>query len=228
LVTKKIGGIKTYIYLILFACLALGTVIYSSCSKDPCSGVICLNGGSCAAGKCICASGYTGETCRDLATTQIRYHNNTFTPVFISVNGYSSSIPVGGSYYFSGNYGAAAIGAANTVSAAGVSYSWALIDTFPASGILTVPLDVPPAYFYLKVVNNDSLNAGVIITNTGLLDQRTDTVNLPGFGGGYGIGYFDAHDSTQLTIYTGVTAHSFDVAPYLPFSTNQAFIAFVP
>ncbi len=40
-----------------------GVVLYSSCEKDPCSGVSCKNGGSCAMGACKCPSGFEGPTC---------------------------------------------------------------------------------------------------------------------------------------------------------------------
>ena len=55
---------------ILFAgVLTLGVftiVLYASCSKkeeDKCTGVACLNGGACAAGICVCPSGYSGPRC---------------------------------------------------------------------------------------------------------------------------------------------------------------------
>lgn len=34
-----------------------------SCAKDPCSGVICKNGGACLDGNCICPMGYNGANC---------------------------------------------------------------------------------------------------------------------------------------------------------------------
>lgn len=38
-------------------------VLYSACTKDPCSTLTCKNGGSCASGLCHCASGYEGSDC---------------------------------------------------------------------------------------------------------------------------------------------------------------------
>ncbi|MCX8480148.1 MAG: hypothetical protein ORN56_10180 [Chitinophagales bacterium] len=40
-----------------------------SCAKDPCSGVVCKNGGACLDGNCICQMGYRGADCGQ----QVRY-----------------------------------------------------------------------------------------------------------------------------------------------------------
>lgn len=47
--------------LILVAIL-IGFTIWS-CAKDPCSGVVCKNGGACLDGNCICPMGYNGADC---------------------------------------------------------------------------------------------------------------------------------------------------------------------
>lgn len=53
-------------YVALSAFLTLSAfcaVLYSSCSKDECKGVTCLNGGTCSGGNCTCPVGYEGTTC---------------------------------------------------------------------------------------------------------------------------------------------------------------------
>ena len=35
----------------------------SACKKDPCKGIVCKNGGTCANGDCNCPTGYTGSDC---------------------------------------------------------------------------------------------------------------------------------------------------------------------
>jgi hypothetical protein len=45
-------------------------VLYSSCEKDPCKGVTCLNGGSCYNGVCSCQTGFEGPLCADKMTTR--------------------------------------------------------------------------------------------------------------------------------------------------------------
>ena len=48
--------------IIIFA-LLLATAAMTSCKKDPCDKVACLNGGTCANGICNCPTGYTGSNC---------------------------------------------------------------------------------------------------------------------------------------------------------------------
>ncbi len=45
--------------------LFLGTIILllSACKKDPCKDKVCLNGGACIDGTCLCTNGYTGTNC---------------------------------------------------------------------------------------------------------------------------------------------------------------------
>lgn len=53
----------------LMSILLIGsTGTFTSCKKDPCKDKNCENGGSCADGTCVCASGYEGEECK----TQVR------------------------------------------------------------------------------------------------------------------------------------------------------------
>lgn len=39
------------------------TMALSSCKKDACDDVVCLNGATCNDGSCACAGGYEGTTC---------------------------------------------------------------------------------------------------------------------------------------------------------------------
>ena len=50
----------------VFACVfALGSVVYiSSCKKDTCKDVQCLNNGVCDEGTCDCVNGFTGDRCQ--------------------------------------------------------------------------------------------------------------------------------------------------------------------
>lgn len=40
--------------------------LYSSCSKDACAGVTCLNTGTCNSGVCVCPTGTGGNNCEKL------------------------------------------------------------------------------------------------------------------------------------------------------------------
>lgn len=48
---------------ITFIALLTSVLFISSCEKDPCDDVKCLNGGYCDNGNCNCAPGYTGDDC---------------------------------------------------------------------------------------------------------------------------------------------------------------------
>ena len=50
----------------LSALLTIGSfcaVTYTSCTKDECKSVTCLNGGTCSGGSCTCKSGIGGNSC---------------------------------------------------------------------------------------------------------------------------------------------------------------------
>jgi hypothetical protein len=46
------------------------TVVYTSCEKDSCIDLKCVNGGSCADGFCRCPTGYEGTECQIKAATK--------------------------------------------------------------------------------------------------------------------------------------------------------------
>ena len=61
---------KKLIFLLLTVC-GLTFVLISSCkkeTKDPCEGITCLNGGTCANGSCNCPQGYSGSNCSQQLT----------------------------------------------------------------------------------------------------------------------------------------------------------------
>jgi hypothetical protein len=49
---------------------AFGAVMYTSCNKDECKDVTCLNGGTCSGGNCVCLAGYEGVSCETLSATK--------------------------------------------------------------------------------------------------------------------------------------------------------------
>jgi len=57
---------KAIKYLALGVIVTLGifcTVLYSSCAKDTCGAVTCLNHGTCSGGICQCKTGLSGPNC---------------------------------------------------------------------------------------------------------------------------------------------------------------------
>ncbi len=53
---------------------AFSGVLYTSCTKDACKGVTCLNSGTCDGGTCTCPSGIGGNTCETVYRSL--YNNN--------------------------------------------------------------------------------------------------------------------------------------------------------
>ncbi|MHB1279195.1 MAG: EB domain-containing protein [Bacteroidia bacterium] len=55
----------------------VGLTSLNSCQKDdpgagsPCENIVCLNGGYCANGQCVCPEGYTGANCSQQITPDI-------------------------------------------------------------------------------------------------------------------------------------------------------------
>lgn len=58
---KSIKHIAFAAFLTLSAFCA---IFYVSCSKDPCKGVTCNNGGTCSSGNCTCPTGWIGSNCQ--------------------------------------------------------------------------------------------------------------------------------------------------------------------
>ena len=92
-----------FILTTLIVAALFSTAIFTACTKnsnsntDPCSSVVCLNGGSCSGGTCTCPTGYTGTDCGTVAQSTIRYVNNTFTTVYMTINGNATALISGGS-----------------------------------------------------------------------------------------------------------------------------------
>lgn len=48
----------------------VGVAVLTSCEKNSCDGVTCLNGGSCGSGVCTCPSGFEGAQCETKSITR--------------------------------------------------------------------------------------------------------------------------------------------------------------
>lgn len=88
---------RSFKAVVVSAVIAMGVffgVSYSSCSKDSCKGVTCINNGQCGGGVCMCKAGVGGLNCeliyRDIYSNTYKgsggpddsgrlYHDNIFT-----------------------------------------------------------------------------------------------------------------------------------------------------
>ena len=67
---KKLTVLSTFI----LSVIAISTLLfYSSCKPNPCKDMLCLNGGSCIDGNCICASGFQGVNCSTVTPVKKTY-----------------------------------------------------------------------------------------------------------------------------------------------------------
>lgn len=78
----------------LSALLTIGSfcaVTYTSCTKDECKSVTCLNGGTCSGGSCTCPTGWLGSSCQTKAIigswkgTDV-CDSNTYTNITVRVD----------------------------------------------------------------------------------------------------------------------------------------------
>lgn len=65
MLTSIIPKGKSLAFYTLLSCLLAFSFSFESCTKNPCDGVICLNGGQCSNGTCQCPSGYSGTQCQN-------------------------------------------------------------------------------------------------------------------------------------------------------------------
>ncbi len=221
---KKTG----YVFIAAIICvLAFSLVTYTSCTRDRCAGYTCYNGGSCYNGNCSCPSGFAGYHCELVAQTGITYQNDTYTPIYITVNGSNDVIPVGGTITYTGTYGDQLTGNASTSgtttsgSVVGQTIQWNLNATFPSSGTSVQYLDVTQDYFYLKIVNTSSYTIQTVYVNYGLAAQTVDYISLPNDGHVYGIGYYEAYTNSNARFESGANSWSFNSLG-LPFTSNQS------
>ena len=191
-----------------------------------------MNGGTCSGGTCSCPTGYIGSNCGTLATTSISYTNTTFTPIQITSNGVTSTIAVGGSVTYTGQFGttnsytAYTYGTTNTGTQIGGKITWSDSHTFPSSGTTTIPLNVEATIFFLKVKNsNASHSASGVYVNYNTTSQSFDNISIPNDGNTYGVGYYPAFTNTEIYILANPSSAGYWAQyPIFNFVPNQYYI----
>jgi hypothetical protein len=215
------------VFLTAITTLAIfSAIVYSSCHKDPCNGVACLNGGACSQGSCLCPSGYTGSHCQ---YTTVTYYNNTYTPIYITINGSNATIPVGGSVTYNGTPGDYADGSAYTSgqtgsgSQIGVQISWNLTGDFPQIGDNEVDINVSSDYFFLRLRNASPYNISQEYVNYQLASQTFDNVFIPNDGNIYDMGYYKAFSNSNIYL-TSASGWIWSSGLSLDFTSNQHYL----
>ena len=215
---------KLVLFTAVIALCSFVAVVYSSCTRDRCSGVACQNGGTCSGGTCNCPTGYTGNLCQQ---SSILFTNDTYTDISLTVNGTTGTLAAGNSVSYVGTPGATAVVSAVTLGTATYgTLSWSYTDHFPTGGnSLTEPFDVSSDYFYLEMINNTSsqtITTVAVNTQTSSL-TTVDNVNILNTGVIYGVGYYSAYPNTSVSASTN-TGGNVSWTPYqlnLPFTANQ-------
>jgi len=185
---------------VLLTVIALFTIftatVYSSCIKDKCKDVSCQNGGSCSKGVCLCPLGYTGNRCEIRKPTSIVYRNNLFTPVTITANGNTQTIPINGSVTYVGYPGVALVvtGNAYLASSSGAPIGETIMISqtqyFPDSATIEEQMNLGPNLFFLKVQNNSSSDIVILSVNNGAGVQTFYNITIPHDGIVHSAGYF--------------------------------------
>ncbi len=215
---------RSIIATVIVTLSAFTAVFYTSCTKNKCTNTTCQNGGSCSNGFCICPTGYSGDNCEIPATTTIQYFNRTATPITLTLNHYSYTIPSGQSKGFTGVYGDTLLGNASTQGTYGERITWDTVNNvYPINGTTQVYFDVPSSYFYL-VVDNDSLSSRIkeIIVNQGLSSERDITLPAPylGYQAPAYLGYFYAEPTSSVYIKTASLLYYWDYTNSTSVTTN--------
>ncbi len=188
---------------LILTIMAFTSITYTSCTTDKCKDVNCINGGTCTDGTCSCPSGYTGTLCDTAvvvtpATTVIAYQNKTATPIGITINGSSQTIPVGGKVYYSGPHGSAANGTATTAGPVGLTYTWTTNSTFPAGDTLVLPLSVSSGFFFVNVINKSSQPLKKCYANYGLPGQTMNLITVPNDSAVHPVGYYQYYSNSNV------------------------------
>ena len=195
---------RSFIATIITALLVTGTICYTSCKKDRCHNVVCLNGGSCANGYCSCPTGFSGDNCEISNQTEIDFTNNTFTDIKMVINSQQYIIPSGQTKGFFGGYGDTLKANALTSGIWGETVYWdTLAYVYPQRDEtpLAVSLDVKPTYFYLFVKNDSGscvISQGEVNKGLPTGDKTYINYNVYNDGGKHGIGYFLAFGGSNV------------------------------
>jgi len=179
-----------------------------------------------------CSSVFFTSCKKSKTVTEIDFYNNTYTPVTITVNGATSTIPVGSFVAYTGDEGSAVNVTATTAnystsgSQIGEQVSWTISDIYPSSSNSPQQdnIDVPSTYFFLKIINQSALTIGQVYVNYGLTAQTLDNILIPNNDNVYDIGYYLAFTNSNVNLISAGGSVNWDYNISLPLTINQDYI----
>lgn len=225
----KMKQTKSIVITAIFTLLALATVVYTSCRKDRCKTLVCQNGGTCSDGFCICPTGFTGAYCQIANVSSVSLRNQTFTRVYLLVNGTELSVDSGAVITFTGSYGDTLRATARTKGTYGINVTLAPVKIgFPIRGVEFGDLDVSNDYFFLMATNNNSTLPFIsqIHVNYKQRDSTLDVTTVNNDGKKYHIGYYRAYTDTRVRLEKTPLAWPFNDLN-LPMTKNQFYNAVI-
>ncbi len=72
------SALRNVVITVIIALSAVLAVAYSSCNKNKCHNVTCLNRGVCLGGECECPRGFEGNRCQTLMRDKFIFNYNGF------------------------------------------------------------------------------------------------------------------------------------------------------
>ncbi len=225
---------KVIFLTVVLTLMALGTVVYTSCRKDHCKTLNCLNGSVCQDGFCICPTGYTGTYCQNANVSNINMRNETFTTVSMLIEGNIYKVDSGDILTFTGSYGDTLKGSATTHGLYGLNVSLGSFKIiFPPRNTATYDLDVSPDYFFLMVADSNATVPELtkVYVNYQQRDSTLDIVTKPVpiqyDGLIHHIGYFKMHSDTKVRLELDPSHYwTYNVGTTTP-TKNQYFKAVI-
>ena len=172
------------------------------------------------------------KTVEDLLGTQtgtVTFYNPTSTTVSITVDGVAKTIPVGGSVKYTGKSNEVVTGNATTsgTTSSGnilgelITFTWTSL-YYPSGGSnINYYLDIPSAYFFLKLKNVSTKNVQKVYVNYGYANQSLANILIPNDGLTYTVGYYLAFTNSNVRLESASTFWFWSPLS-LSFTNNQS------
>jgi len=163
--------------------------------------------------------------------TDLTFHNNVFTEVYLTLEGDTRAIPPGDSITiidfegFEAVYFAETSGKTAEGQIVGLAVYW--VEKLELNGSsMDVDIDLSQDMFYLYITNNGSHDLAPLYVNYGSLDQTKDNVVMKADGKKYRTGYYRANPGTIIRADwigspTGYTLWANGTDFSFPFAMNQ-------